>query len=86
MPAQNHASHFAEETFQNQLNAIWQRGKLLETRRLPGFWLYLYSLDTFFVEMWICQRRYDVSMLRTLASTRELESYISRILLHDLIS
>lgn len=87
MPHQPDGSvHFAEKSFQDQLALLWQRGKVLETRRLPGFWLHLYALDTLFVEMWICQRRYEVSMLRLVMSTDELEPYLHQISLGNLIA
>jgi hypothetical protein len=79
------AAYFQDQPFPDQLNVIWQRGALLETRRIPGFWLHLYALDTFFVEMWVCQRRYDVSLLRVLACTDELEPYLDRLSVDKLV-
>jgi hypothetical protein len=76
---------FDAQSFQEQLNTIWQRGLLLEARRLPGFWLHLYTVDTFFVEAWVCQRRYDVTLLRVLSNTDELSPYIDKLVIDDLL-
>ena len=75
---------FCELSFQDQLNTVWQRGRLLDARRVPGFWLHLYVVDTFFVEMWVCQRRYEVTLLRGFDTTDELDPYIDRISLAGL--
>lgn len=78
-------TQFCELSFQDQLNTVWQKGKLLETRRLPGFWLHLYAVDAFFVEMWVCQRRYEVTVLRGFVDTYELSPYIDQISLGGLL-
>ncbi|GAB4040582.1 hypothetical protein GCM10028774_45690 [Spirosoma jeollabukense] len=70
--------------YQDQLNLVWQQGKLLEARRIPGFWLHLYSVNAFFVEMWVCQRRYEVTLVRVLDTVNELEPYIDKISLGEL--
>ena len=70
--------------YQDQLNLVWQQGKLLEARRIPGFWLHLYSVNAFFVEMWVCQRQYDVTLVRVLDTINELEPYIDKISLGEL--
>ncbi|UFH53997.1 hypothetical protein [Spirosoma sp. KNUC1025] len=84
---QNHkrAAYFLGLPYQDQLNVIWQRGILLEARRIPGFWLHLYAVDSFFVEIWVCQRRYDVTLVRLLDSINELEPYIDKISLDTLL-
>ncbi|WP_461115859.1 hypothetical protein [Spirosoma jeollabukense] len=66
------------------MNLVWQQGKLLEARRIPGFWLHLYSVNAFFVEMWVCQRRYEVTLVRVLDTVNELEPYIDKISLGEL--
>ena len=83
---QEGASHFHGLPYQDQLNFVWQQGKLLEARRIPGFWLHLYSVNAFFVEMWVCQRRYDVTLVRVLEDLHELEPYVDRISLERLLS
>ncbi|MBN8822695.1 MULTISPECIES: hypothetical protein [unclassified Spirosoma] len=85
---QNHegAAYFHQLPYEDQLNLIWRHGKLIEARRIPGFWLHLYAVNAFFVEMWICQRRYDVELLRVLDHTNELEPYIDKISLTGLLS
>ena len=79
------AAYFHRLPYQDQLKVVWQRGKLVEARRIPGFWLYLYSVNAFFVEMWICQRRYDVELVRVLTNTTELEPYIDKVSLAELL-
>jgi hypothetical protein len=78
------AAYFQSLPYEDQLNFVWQQGKLLEARRIPGFWLHLYAVNAFFVEMWVCQRRYDVTLVRLLADTNELEPYIDRVSLNNL--
>lgn len=78
-------AHFRGLTFQEQLNIVWQTGILLDTKRLPGFWLHLYAVNSFFVEMWICQRRLDVTLVRGFLDTDELKPYIDRISLDSLL-
>lgn len=78
------AAYFHGLPYQDQLNFIWQYGKLLEARRIPGFWLHLYSVNAFFVEMWVCQRQYDVTLVRVLDTISELEPYIDNISLSEL--
>ncbi|QMW02907.1 hypothetical protein [Spirosoma foliorum] len=82
----NGADHFHNLAYQDQLNLIWQQGKLLEARRIPGFWLHLYAINAFFVEMWICQRKYSVNLVRVLANVDELEPYIDKVSLGELFS
>lgn len=77
-------AHFHRLPYQDQLNLVWQQGQLLEARRIPGFWLHLYSVNTFFVEMWVCQRQYDVTLVRVLDTINELEPYIDKISLGEL--
>lgn len=79
------AAYFQSLTYQDQLNLVWQQGILLEARRLPGFWLHLYAVQSFFVETWVCQRRYDVTLVRLLNSTNELEPYIDKISLGNVL-
>lgn len=79
-------AYFHGLPYEDQLNLVWQRGSLLEARRIPGFWLHLYAVNAFFVEMWVCQRRYDVTLLRALANTNELDPYIDRVSLTSLFS
>ena len=80
------AASFRELPYQAQVDLVWQRGILLEARRLPGFWLHLYAVDTFFVETWVCQRRYDVTLVRLLDDTNELEPYIDKISLEKVLA
>lgn len=82
---QDDAAYFHGLTYQDQLNLIWQRGILLEARRLPGFWVHLYAVNSFFVETWVCQRRYDVTLVRLLDDTNELEPYIDKISLGNVL-
>ncbi|GAB4049263.1 hypothetical protein [Spirosoma litoris] len=82
----NGAEHFHNLAYQDQLNLIWQQGILLEARRIPGFWLHLYAVNTFFVEMWICQRKYSANLVRVLTDTSELEPYIDKLSLGELFS
>lgn len=77
--------YFRGLSFQEQLNTVWQSGIMLDTKRLPGFWLHLYAVNSFFVEMWICQRRLDVTLVRGFSNTDELKPYIDRISLESLI-
>ncbi len=77
-------AYFHSLPYQDQLNLVWQQGMLIEARRIPGFWLHLYAVNTFFVEMWVCQRRYDVTLVRMLADTNELEPYIDKVSLRNL--
>ncbi|MBD2753171.1 hypothetical protein [Spirosoma validum] len=79
------AASFQRLSYQEQLNLVWQRGVLLEARRLPGFWLHLYAVNSFFVETWVCQRRYDVTLVRLLGDTNELEPYLDKILLGNVL-
>ncbi|MVM40618.1 hypothetical protein GO730_27965 [Spirosoma sp. HMF3257] len=81
----NGADFFHSLAYQDQLNLIWQRGILLEARRIPGFWLHLYAVNAFFVEMWICQRQYSVNLVRVLTDTNELEPYIDKLSLSELL-
>jgi len=78
--------HFRRLPYDDQVNLVWQQGKLLEVRRIPGFWLHLYAVNTFFVEMWICQRLYDVTLVRALDDANELEPYLDKISLDGLFS
>ncbi|GAB4027544.1 hypothetical protein [Spirosoma koreense] len=80
----NGAAYFHSLPYEEQVNLVWQRGVLLEARRLPGFWLHLYAVNSFFVEMWVCQRRYSVTLVRMLDTTNELEPYLDRISLDSL--
>lgn len=84
-PFKRGADQFDAQSFQEQLNTIWQRGLLLEARRLPGFWLHLYTVDAFFVEVWVCQRRYDVTLLRVISNTDELTPYIDKLVIDELL-
>ncbi len=77
-------TYFYGLPYQDQLNLVWQHGMLIESRRIPGFWLHLYAVNTFFVEIWVCQRRYDVTLVRMLANTNELEPYIDKVSLGNL--
>ncbi|GAB3911097.1 hypothetical protein GCM10028803_51720 [Larkinella knui] len=79
-------AYFRALSFQEQLNTVWQTGILLDTKRLPGFWLHLYAVNTFFVELWICQRRLDVTLVRGFSNTEELKPYIDRISLDSILS
>ncbi|GAB3689245.1 hypothetical protein GCM10027592_05370 [Spirosoma flavus] len=79
------AAYFYGLPYHEQLNLVWQRGMLIEARRIPGFWLHLYAVNTFFVEMWVCQRRYEVTLVRLLSNTDELEPYIDKISLKELV-
>ncbi|QIP12834.1 hypothetical protein G8759_09455 [Spirosoma aureum] len=76
---QNRAAHFQDLTYQGQLDTVWRQGKSLQIRRIPGYWIHLYAVDALFVEMWICQRQYDVMLLRVLDSIDELEPYLHTI-------
>jgi hypothetical protein len=80
----NSSDYFHNLPYQEQVTLIWQRGTLLEARRIPGFWLHLYAINSFFVEMWVCQRRYEVNLVRVLTNTNELEPYIDRLSLDEL--
>jgi hypothetical protein len=82
----NGAAYFQELPYQDQLNLVWRQGQLIEARRIPGFWLHLYAVGAFFVEMWVCQRRYEVTLVRLINTTDELEPYIDRISLNGLLA
>ncbi|GAB3994449.1 hypothetical protein GCM10028807_32310 [Spirosoma daeguense] len=79
-------AYFYNLPYHDQLNLVWQQGMLIEARRIPGFWLHLYAVNAFFVEMWVCQRRYDVTLLRPLSNMDELEPYIDKISLNELFT
>ncbi|GAB3931674.1 hypothetical protein [Larkinella terrae] len=78
-------TYFRNLSFQDQLNVVWQTGILLDTKRLPGFWLHLYAVNSFFVEMWVCQRRLDVTLVRGFSDTDELKPYTDRISLDSIL-
>lgn len=83
----NPETRFHNLTYQDQLDAVWQQGQLLITRQIPGFWLHLYAVNTFFVEIWICQRTYTVTLLRVLNQPNDLEPYLYHVQLslHELL-
>jgi nicotinamide riboside transporter PnuC len=84
---QNRSTHFYNLTYQEQIDTVWRQGKPLQTRRIPDFWIHLYAVDALFVELWICQRHYDVMVLRVLSTTNELEPYLQliQLSLHELL-
>lgn len=76
-------AHFEELTFAGQAAIIWQRGLPVATREVPPFRLHLYSVGGFFVEIWVCRRRFAVTMIRALSDTDELMPYIDMYSLSD---
>ena len=82
----NGATYFQGLPYAKQLDLIWQQGVLLDARRIPGFWLHLFAVNSFFVEMWVCQRRYEANLVRVLTDTAELEPYIDKVSLSGLLA
>lgn len=77
---------FSIMTWQEQVDSIWSEGILLLTRRVPGYWLHLYAVGPFFAELWICQKRYEVGLVRAFLDTSELEPYLLQIHIDKLLS
>lgn len=67
---------FDQLPFVEQAAQIWQRGQPLATRYVGDFRLHLYVLDNFFVEMWVCRRRYVVTLFRPLVAVDGLLPYV----------
>lgn len=66
-------------TWQEQVGSIFNEGILLLNRRIPGYWLHLYAIGPFFAEIWICQKRYEVGLVRAFKETDDLEPYLVQI-------
>ncbi len=81
----NTTAQFEGLSFAEQATVIWQKGRPVATRHLPEFRLHLYAVNGFFVEMWVCRRRYVVTLFRILADTNELAPYLSTVVLDDLL-
>ena len=73
-------AHFEELPFADQAAVVWQRGQPLAVRQLPEFRLHLYSVGRFYVEMWVCKRRYIVTLLRAFSDTDGLMPYVENCL------
>jgi hypothetical protein len=69
-------TRFQKLSYQEQLGTVWQKGILLEARQIPGFWLNLYAMDAIFVEVWICQHKFEITLLRCFSNPDELEPYL----------
>ncbi|WP_338870346.1 hypothetical protein WBJ53_22525 [Spirosoma sp. SC4-14] len=70
------ATEFEQLPFAEQATVIWRQGRPVATRHLPDFRLHLYAVDRFFVEMWVCRRRFVVTLFRVIPDTDELMPYI----------
>lgn len=78
--------HFQALPYQEQLTLVWQSGTLLASRRLPGFGLHLYAVNSFYVELWICQQTYTATLLYSFSKTQNLEPYLENIVLGPIYS
>ncbi|MCK8490598.1 hypothetical protein M0L20_01970 [Spirosoma sp. RP8] len=67
---------FDKLPFPEQAATIWQKGQPVATRHLPDFRLHLYAVDLLFVEMWVCRRRFVVTLFRTITDTDDLLPYV----------
>ncbi|QIP13459.1 hypothetical protein G8759_12885 [Spirosoma aureum] len=70
-------SEFDGLPFAEQAAIIWQKGQPVATRHLPDFRLHLYAVDHFFVEMWVCRRRFIVTLFRPITDTDDLLPYVN---------
>ncbi len=75
---------FSGLSWDEQIDNVWAEGKLLMTRRISGYWLHLYAIDSFFAEIWICQKGYDVCLVRGFIDTSELEPYLRQVNISEL--
>nr|WP_293843024.1 hypothetical protein [uncultured Arsenicibacter sp.] len=78
-------SSFSGLSWDEQIDSVWADGTLLMTRRVSGYWLHLYALESFFAEIWICQKGYEVCLVRGFIDTSELEPYLLQVNLNELV-
>ena len=66
-------------SFDHQLNCVWQQGTFLVTRRVGVFYLCLYALDSFYVEIRYSQDLRQITACRSFRSNIALEPYLEQI-------
>lgn len=69
-------AEFEQLSFNEQASVIWRQRRPVTTRYLPDFHLHLYAVDRFLVEMWVCRRRFVVTLFRGITDVSELSPYI----------
>ena len=70
---------FYELAFEAQLEYIQQYGTLVFSNRNHLYKVLLFSLDTFFVELWAYGRTNQIGRIRTFSSFQDLAVYANLI-------
>lgn len=66
-------------SFDYQLNCVWEQGTFLMTRRIGKFYLCLYGLESFYVEIRYSQDFRQITACRSFRSSIALEPYLEQI-------
>lgn len=72
-------NHFKYETKAVKLQTLLERGSYLACRYEPGFIIFLYALEGFYVELYFDKEEQQPGYVRTFTSVNELEPYLQKI-------
>lgn len=70
-------TEFEKLPFAEQAAIIWRKGQPVATRYLPEFRIHLYAVGRQYIEMWVCRRRFVVTLFRIVSDTEDLLDYVS---------
>lgn len=69
-------TEFEKLPFAEQAAIIWKKGQPVATRYLPEFRIHLYAVGRQYIEMWVCRRRFVVTLFRIVSDTEDLLDYV----------
>lgn len=69
-------TEFEKLPFADQAAIIWKKGQPVATRYLPEFRIHLYAVGRQYIEMWVCRRRFVVTLFRVVSDTEDLLDYV----------
>jgi len=70
-----------------KMNILWKEGNYIADRKIPNYTIVLYELFCFYVEVWYEDNNFnEIDILCAFSNTDQLEPYLEKIDISDVIS
>lgn len=68
-------------TEDQKISVLWRRAKIVAERKLNNYNVFLYQVDSFYIEVWYSFNLMNIHNIRSFTDTAELQPYLERIII-----
>lgn len=79
-------SEFRNLNEEKQREFFIKKAVLLGERKTQQYYILLFQLEGFYIEIFSCQKEHEVTLIKTFTTTKELEPYLNAIDISNLVN